>query len=35
MSAADLSARILGEHNDMTRSEVALEVDRRHGAMQE
>ena len=24
MSAADLSARILGEHNDMTRSEVAL-----------
>jgi hypothetical protein len=34
MSAADLSARTLGEHNDMTRSEVAQEVDRRR-AMQE
>ena len=28
-SAADMSARILGEHNNMTRSEVAEEVDRR------
>jgi hypothetical protein len=35
MSAADMSARILGEHNDMTRSEVAQEVDRRRGGLQE
>jgi hypothetical protein len=35
MSAADLSARILGEHNDMTRREVAQEVGRRRGAVQE
>jgi hypothetical protein len=36
MSAADMSARILGGHNDMSRSEVAQEVDRRRrGAMQE
>jgi hypothetical protein len=35
MSAADLSAKILGENNDMTRSEVAREVDRRRGAVQE
>jgi hypothetical protein len=30
-----MSARILGEHNDMTRSEVAQEVDRRRGGLQE
>jgi hypothetical protein len=35
MNAADMSARILGEHNDMTRSEVAQEVDRRRGGLQE
>jgi hypothetical protein len=35
MSAADLSAKILGENNDMTRTEVALEVDRRRDAMQQ
>jgi hypothetical protein len=34
-SAADMSARILGEQNNMTRSEVAAEVDRRRGALQE
>jgi hypothetical protein len=33
-SAADMSARILGEQNNMTRSEVAAEVDRRRGALQ-
>jgi hypothetical protein len=31
-SAADMSARILGEKNDMTRSEMAAEVDARRGA---
>jgi hypothetical protein len=31
-SAADMSARILGEKNNMTRSEVAAEVDARRGA---
>jgi hypothetical protein len=31
-SAADMSARILGEKNDMTRSEMAAEVDSRRGA---
>ena len=35
MSAADMSARILGENNNMTRSEVAQEVDRRRGDLQE
>jgi len=34
-SAADMSARILGENNNMTRSEVAAEVDTRRGALQE
>lgn len=34
-SAADMSARILGENNNMTHSEVAAEVDTRRGAMQE
>ncbi len=34
-SAADMSARILGEQNNMTRSEVAAEVDRRRGALQD
>jgi hypothetical protein len=34
MSAADMSARVLGVHNDMTRGEVAQEVDRRRGAVQ-
>jgi hypothetical protein len=34
-SAADMSARILGENNNLTRSEVATEVDIRRGAMQE
>ena len=34
-SAADMSARILGEQNNMTRSEVAAEVDRRRGALHE
>jgi hypothetical protein len=34
-SAADMSARILGENNNLTRSEVAAEVDVRRGAMQE
>jgi len=33
LSAADMSAAALGEHNDMTRSELAEEVDRRHGAL--
>jgi hypothetical protein len=31
MSAADMTAAILGEHNDMTRAEAAQEVDRRRG----
>ena len=31
-SAANMSARILGENNDMTRSEAATEVDARCGA---
>jgi hypothetical protein len=34
-SAADMSARILGENNNLTRSEVAAEVDTRRGALQE
>ncbi len=34
-SATDMSARILGENNNMTRSEVAAEVDRRRGSLQE
>jgi hypothetical protein len=34
-SAADMSARILGDHNAMTRSEVAAEVDRRRGELQQ
>jgi len=34
-SAADMSARILGEQNNLTRSEVAQEVDSRRGGMQE
>jgi hypothetical protein len=34
-SAADMSARILGENNNMTGSEVAAEVDARRGALQE
>jgi hypothetical protein len=34
-SAADMSARILGEKNNMTRSEVAAEIDHRRGALQE
>jgi len=33
-SAADMSARILGEHNSMSSSEVAQVVDRRRGSMQ-
>ena len=33
MSAADMSARILGENNNLTKSEVASEVDRRRGAL--
>ncbi len=33
-SAADMSARILGENNKLPRSQVAEEVDRRRGAMQ-
>jgi hypothetical protein len=35
MSAADMSARILGEKNGMSRSEVAQEVNRRRGDLQE
>jgi hypothetical protein len=35
ISAADMSARILGENNNLTRSEVAAEVDARRGALQE
>jgi hypothetical protein len=34
-SAADISARILGEKNDMTRSEVAAEVDVHRGALRD
>jgi hypothetical protein len=34
-SAADMSARILGENNNLTRSEVAAEVDARRGALQD
>jgi hypothetical protein len=35
LSAADRSARILGEHNNMTRSQVAEEVDHRRGSLAE
>ena len=35
LSAADMSARILGEHNNMIRSEVAQEVDRRRSAQRQ
>lgn len=35
LSAADMSARILGEHNNLIRSEVAQEVDRRRGALRQ
>lgn len=35
MSAADMSARILGEQNNLTRSEVAKQVDRRHGQLRQ
>jgi hypothetical protein len=34
-SAADMSARILGENNTLTRSEVAAEVDRRREGLRE
>ena len=35
MSAADMSARIIGEHNKMTRAEAAGEVDRRRGELRQ
>ncbi len=35
MSAADISAKIIGEHNKMTRAEAAGEVDRRRGQLRQ
>lgn len=35
MSAADLSARIIGEQNNLTRAEVAKQVDRRRGELRQ
>jgi hypothetical protein len=35
MSAADMSARIIGEQNNLTRAEAAQEVDRRRGGLRQ
>ncbi len=35
MSAADMSARIIGEQNKLTRAEAAKEVDRRRGDLRQ
>lgn len=35
MSAAEMSARIIGEQNNLTRAEVAKQVDRRRGELRQ